>query len=337
MKRRTLLLGSVLVAAGCAKNGGSPGGDTSTLNVGQVSNSIAFLPFYIAEQKKLFEGVTLGERPRLGTGAKVAAALQSGSIDVAGSVMTDAFNLYKTNDQTRVIGSLVNTYYLDIVAGATMPTAGDTAPVADRIAALKGKKIGITGPGSGTEALVKYLFKKGGMDATKDAELVNLGSDASAALGALSQRRVDALSFPQPVGQLAVAAGAGRLYISVAAGDVPEIKSATHGVILTTQSVLDAKSDAVAAFLRGIAKAEALVHSDATGTGELLSGYQETMKPETVQSLVPILQQEIPESPLPPEEGYTASATFHQATGLITEVPPYSTIVPTTWINSALA
>ncbi len=337
MQRRTLLLaaGSALVAAGCAKNADS-GGDSATLNVGQISNSVAFLPFYVGEQRNFFTGIKLGERPRLGTGAKVAAALQSGSIDVAGAVMTDAFNLYKTNPQARIIGTLVDTYYVDIIAGASVPATGDKAPIADRIAALRGRKIGITGPGSGTEALVKYLFQQGGLDTAKDATLVNLGSDNSAALGALSQKRVDFLSFFQPVGQLAVAAGAGRIYLSPAAGDIPALQHATHGVIITTQSVLDRKGDAVGAFLRGVAKAEALIHGDAAATSQLLAGYQDTMKPETVSALAPILQREIPASPLPQEAGYSASVTFHQQSGLFPAPPGFADMVPVDWVSSAL-
>lgn len=336
MQRRTLLLAAPLILAGCAKKGDSGGGGTATLNVGQISNSVAFLPFYAGEQKNLFTGIKLGERPRLGTGAKVAAALQSGSIDVAGAVMTDAFNLYKTNPQARLIGTLVDTYYVDIIAGASVPATDDKSPLEARIASLKGRKIGITGPGSGTEALVKYLFKQGGLDTTKDATLVNLGSDNSAALGALAQKRVDFLSFFQPVGQLAVAAGAGRIYISPAAGDIPALQHATHGVIITTQSVLDSKSDAVGAFLRGVAAAETLIHSDASATSQLLAGYQDTMKPETVATLAPILQQEIPASPLPQEAGYTASVTFHQQSGLFPTPPSFADMVPIDWITAAL-
>ncbi|BEL04243.1 hypothetical protein Q0Z83_024340 [Actinoplanes sichuanensis] len=340
IRRRTLLLtaGAALATAACADRSSSSS-DPMKLNVGQVSNSVAFLPLAIAESKGYFtaEGLSMGERPRLGNGSKVAAALQSGSIDVAGSVMTDAFNLYQANNGTRLIGALVDTYYVDIIAGATMPTDGDGTPLAARIATLKGKKIGITGPGSGTEALVKYLFVQAGMDATKDATLVNLGSDTSAALGALSQKRVDLLSFPQPVAQLATAAGVGRIYISPADGDVPELKNATHGVIITTQRVIDGKGKAVAAFLRAIAKSQALIHSDAAATGTLLQAYQETMKPETVQVLTPILQQEIPESPLPIQSGYDASVKFHQGTGLVEQAPAFADIVPVEWIESALS
>ena len=122
------------------------------LNVGQISNSVAFFPIFVAENQGYFkaEGLTLGDRPRLGTGAKLAAAVQAGSIDVAGGVMTDAFNLYKINAKTRVVGALVDEYYVDIIAGTGIPSSLDGAPLAERVKALRGKKIGITGPGSGT-------------------------------------------------------------------------------------------------------------------------------------------------------------------------------------------
>nr|MDT0658984.1 ABC transporter substrate-binding protein [Micromonospora sp. DSM 115978] len=327
-----------LLAAGCVKSSDSSETGSMTLNVGQISNSVAFLPLFVAEDKGYFaeEGLTLGERPRLGTGAKLAAALHSGSIDVAGGVMTDVLNLHKTNDQARIIGSLVDTYYVDIIAGNGIPQSTDTAPLADRIKALEGKKIGITGPGSGTEALVNYLLHQVGLDPKRDVTTVNLGSDASAAIGALKQQRVDALSFFQPVGQLVAAAQAGRLYISPARGDVPELKSATHGVVFTTQSVLDDKSEAVAAFLRAIAKAEALIRSDAAAVGELLAKYQPNMDPATVQELVPILQEEVAAGPQPQQAGYDASVSFHLETGLVPAAPGFAEIVPGDWITSAL-
>src|SRR5690606_35975639 len=83
--RRTVLkafAAAPLLAAGCAtRHSTTPPG---VLNVGQISNSVAFFPLFVAERRGYFaaEGVQLGERPRLGTGAKVAAALKGGSIDL---------------------------------------------------------------------------------------------------------------------------------------------------------------------------------------------------------------------------------------------------------------
>lgn len=332
---------TLVAAAGCANSASSApatGADAMTLNVGQISDSVAFFPIFVAEDQGFFEdeGLTLAERPRLGTGAKLAAALESDSIDIAGGVMTDAYNLYQINDEARVIGSLVNEYYVDVIAGEGIPDSLDDAPLDEKVGALEGKAIGITGPGSGTEALVSYLLAQQGLDTATDVTLVNLGADPSAAIGALKAGRVDALSFFQPVGEQAQATGVGRIFISPARGDVPALADAVHGALFTTQEVMDHKPDAAAAFVRGIARAEELISTDAVAAAELLQKYQSTMDPETIELLAPVLQDEIPETPMPTESGYETSATFHQESGLIPDPPVFADMVPVAWIESAL-
>jgi NitT/TauT family transport system substrate-binding protein len=346
-----------MVATGCASNGSTdadaaaPSGATTAaassaapapgsmkLNVGQISNSVAFFPLFVAEDQGYFtdEGLTLGDRPRLGTGAKLAAALQSGGIDVAAGVVTDALNLAKNNDGTRIIGSLVNSYYVDIIVSKDGSWPAADAPIDTRIKALKGKKIGITGPGSGTEALVNYLANQVNLDPKQDLTLVNLGSNASAAVGALKAHRVDALSFFQPIGQQAEATGVGTILISPARGDVPSLEGVTHGIVFTTQSVLDDKGAAVAAFERAIARAEQTIHGDPALVAKLLAKYAPKMNADTVKALVPVLQREIPDNPGLTQQGYDLSVTFHDQTGLIKNAPAFDAIVPTAWIDSAL-
>lgn len=130
-----------ITLSGCAPSESAPAATNDaaaeplTLNVGQISNSVAFFPIFVAESEGLFtaENLTLGaDRPRLGTGAKLAAALQSGSIDVGGGVMTDAFNLYKVNDKARIVGALVNSYYVDIVVGSDFDGPKTSASLEDR-------------------------------------------------------------------------------------------------------------------------------------------------------------------------------------------------------------
>jgi len=338
-----LVAAVALFTTGCADQGGSTepatGADAMTLNVGQISDSAAFFPLYVAEQEGYFtdEGLTLGERPRLGTGAKLAAAVQSDSIDVAAGVMTDAFNLHKINDSARLVGALVNSYYVDVVVSPNIPDSLDDAPLADRVNALKGKNIGITGPGSGTEALIVYLLTQQGISPTEDVTLVNLGADPSAAVGALKAGQVDALAFFQPIGQQAEATDVGRIFISPARGDVPELQNDVHGVVFTTQEVLDRKGPAVAAFVRAIARAEELIGGDPAAVQELLQGYQGTLNPDTVAALVPVLQDEIPTDPTISEDAYQVSADFHEASGLVESPPAFADIVPVDWIDEALA
>ena len=328
-------LGLVLVAAllvgttGCAQRGSTtpPG----VLNVGQISNSIAFFPLFVAEQKGYFteEGVKMGERPRLGTGAKVAAALKSGSIDLGAGVLTDALNLARIDDKGRLVANLVDRYYVDVVVGSSFAGATPSDPLDQRVRALRGKKIGITGPGSGTEALVTYLFARVGMNSRTDCELVNLGSTAASALGALKAGRVDALAFFQPIAQQAAAAGIGTRYISPAAGDVPGLERTAHGVVFTTQRIIDKKPQEVAAFQRALERAQRHIHAaDPTEITAMLTAYLKGIDPKALTELPALMRTEIPETIGFTRTSFDTAIAFHRTTGLVKHLPAYDQIVP---------
>lgn len=326
----TLLCTLLVAASACAdrSSGGSGGGDDMTLNVGQISNSVAFFPLHVAEEEGFFEdeGLTLGERPRLGTGAKLSAALLGGSIDVAAGVMTDPLSLATTAREPKLVANLVNEYYVDVIVGNDFAGAPADADLNTKIEALKGKKIGITGPGSGTEALIVYLFDQVGLDPATDAELVNLGAQASSAIGALKSGQVDALSFFQPIGQAVEAQDVGSIYISPTRGDIPAMAGQTHGVAFTTTQVLENKRAAIEAFTRAIGKAEALIHDDPAKSKELFVAYQDALDPATVDALMPVLEAEVPTEPTFTEEGYQKAADFHTSSGLLEDAPSFEEI-----------
>ncbi len=309
-----------------------------SLKIGQISNSVAFFPIFVAREKGYFadEGLSVNEPTLLGTGAKLAAALVSGSIDVGGGVMTDAFNAAKTKQDVKVVANLVNAYYVDIIVGNNVKVPASGASLMDKIKALKGLKIGITGPGSGTEALVTYLFKLAGMNPATDATLVNLGAQATAVLGALKTGRVDALSFFQPIGQEAEAEKIGSIYISPGRGDVPDMAGEAHGVAMASADALANKKDAVVAYVKAIAKAEQTIHGDSAEVGALLAKYETNMNPATVSALVPVLQKEIPTDPMVSKKSYQVAVDFHQKAGLVASPPAYDSLIATSVISSAL-
>ncbi|MGO4384928.1 ABC transporter substrate-binding protein [Specibacter sp. RAF43] len=302
---------------------------SAVLNVGQISDSVAFFPLYVAEQKGFFtaEKVTLGERPRLGTGAKVAAALKSGSIDLGAGVITDAFNLKSVQKDAVLVSSLVTEYYVDIVVGKTFNGAPAGASLDAKINALLGKKIGITGPGSGTEALLTFLFKKVGKDVQKDATLVNLGAAASAAVGALKAGRVDALSFFQPIGQMVESAGAGSIYISPQRGDIPALNGALHGVVFSYTALANKKAEQIKGFNRAIDKALTFIREDKDGTGALLQTYLKQTDAATLAALMGILPGEMAASHAIDEKAYDTGAQFHLESGLIKTAPDFAGFV----------
>ena len=321
----------VLLAAtvtGCAQHGSTS--KQGTVTVGQVSNSAAFFPIYVAQQKGYFSqaGVKVGTPTILGTGAKVAAAVKSGGVDLGASVFPDILNLAKSGTDSKLVTNLVDKYYIDVVVGKDFNGPDAKAPLNDRIKALKGKKIGITGPGSGTEALLIYLFKKVGLDAKTDAELVNLGGTVSAAVGALKTGRVDALSYAQPAAQIVETGKFGTNYISPVRGDVPGLDDVTQGIVFTTDTTLGKKKKEIAAFQQAVVRGLTYIHSDPDGARKLLGSYLGAAKPATLDALMPLLEKEMPDKAGFPRASFDASITFNVATGEVTDPPSYEDLVP---------
>ena len=299
------------------------------LNVGQISDSIAFFPLYVAEENGYFsdEEVTLGERPRLQTGSRLAAALTSDSIDVAAGVATDAFNLAENDPNALVTGTLVTEYYVDVVVGSDFDGAEQDASIEEKVRSLEGKTIGITGPGSGTEALLIYLFNEVGLDANSDATLVNLDASPSSAIGALENGQIDAFSFFQPAGQMAETSGTGEIYISPQRGDVPSMEEQFHGALFSTQTALEEKPEQIEAFNRAIDSALEFIENDPEEAGSMLGDYLEGADSETVEALVEIIPEEMATSTSIDRDAYDKALNFHLESGLIESELPYEEFV----------
>ena len=314
----------VATSTACASDAGQQG----TLRVGLSSKSPTMLALYAAVQNGYFaeEGVTVAEPTILPSGAKLAAAIVGGSIDVGIGVTPDVVNLAETGKPVKLLGGVYPSYYVDIVVGNGITTPPD-ADLDTKIKALQGKKIGITGPGSGTEALVTFLFVQAGLDAATDAELVSLGSDPSAAINALRSGQVDALSHILSVGQQAEEEGIGRIAVSPGRGDVAALTGALHGVAFTLQPTIDNQRADLVKFLRALQRGMDFVHQDPTGAREILAQQFSGMSPAVLDSVLSIVSANTATSLTVDPHGYDAEARMLSETGLTGTPPPLESIL----------
>ena len=339
----------ILICLAASACGGSTataqGTATSTpntvLKVCQINQSINFFPFYVAQQKGYFSAqhLSIPNPPLLQVGSKVVQGVESGSCDIGNGVITDAFSWSKVDPSARILGSVMNGYIVDIVVSKAFEQAthvSASSSLADKVMALKGKTIGITGPGSGTQALLTYLFRLEGMNAAKDATQVSLGSNNTAALGALKTGRVDALSFFSPIGQAAEAKGTGDILISPVRGDIPGLQGDVHGVFYTKQSTIDAKPQAIAGYIRAINQAETFIKNNPAETKVLLNTYLNLGQSisDAVYTATASVIATTPE--ITPAE-YNVAAQFHLKAGLISKIPPFTNLIATNVISGALA
>jgi NitT/TauT family transport system substrate-binding protein len=336
----TCVNGSQAFAGQIDETLGAMSGDLTTLKVCQLNTSINFFPIYVAQQKGYFvaQGLNIPKPPLLQVGPKLVAALESGQYDLANGVITDAFTWARVSSEARIIGAVLNGYIVDVVVSNQFEQemqVSASSPLADKINALRGKRIGITGPGTGTQALLIYLFRQQGMDASKETIQVSLGSNNKLALTALREGSVDALSFFSPIGQTAEAQGIGDILISPVRGDIPGLKGDVHGVIYTKQSTIDTKQQAILAYIRALNQAELFIKNNPVEARQLLNGYLglgQGISNAVYTATAPV----VATSPVITQASYNVAGQFHVKAGLVSLIPSYNQLVATGTINAAL-
>lgn len=92
------------------------------------------------------------------------------------------------------------------------------------VAELKGKTIGISGPGSSSDMLLRWALNKAGLNPDKDVSLIALGSVANLYAG-VENKRVDSAVLVQPFLKKALDSGLARVVGDWEAMDYPNLVS----------------------------------------------------------------------------------------------------------------
>ena len=155
-------------------------------------NLFYYLPLTIAEQQGYFkdEGLQV-EISDFAGGAKALQALVGGSADVVSGAYEHTINM-------QAKGQMITAFVLQgrapqIVFGVSNKTMPNYKGIAD----LKGKKIGVTAPGSSTNIVANFVLAKGGLKPT-DVSFIGVGT-AAGALSAMRSGQIDAISNLDPV------------------------------------------------------------------------------------------------------------------------------------------
>lgn len=182
------IAGLALVAAGTA-SAQSP--QKVTLGVGGKP-LLYYLPLTIAERKGFFEEEGLAvEINDFGGGAKSLQALVGGSVDVVTGAYEHTIRMQQKGQDVVALTELGR--FPGIVIGVRKDLAGQVKSPAD----FKGKKIGVTAPGSSTALTAQYAMVKNGLKPT-DGAIIGIGGGASG-VAAMKKGEIDVISHLDPV------------------------------------------------------------------------------------------------------------------------------------------
>ena len=162
-----------------------------TLAVGG-KNLLYYLPLTVAEQLGYFkaEGLDVTIVDFAG-GSKALQAVIGGSADVVSGAFEHTINMQFKGQFLRAF--VLQGLAPQIVLGINPKTMPDFKTMAD----LKGKKIGVTAPGSSTNVMVNFVLAKAGLKPS-DVSIVGVGA-GNGAVAAMRSGQIDAISNLDPV------------------------------------------------------------------------------------------------------------------------------------------
>jgi NitT/TauT family transport system substrate-binding protein len=310
--------------------GPTAGQDRPRVGVLKLTSSA---PIFVGVDKGFFK--EFGVEPELvyfQAAAPIATALAAGQIDVAATGLTAAtYNIVLGGEKLWIVAD----------KGREWPDHRLTAIVVHRdlheagvrtVAALKGRRIGVTQLGSTFHYQLGNILEKEGMT-LKDVTIVPLQAMA-AALEALKGKQVDAVVLPQPFPGRAEADGFGR--IIAWGGDLFPWQIAT---VFYSRTFAADRARAVA-FMKGYVKASRYYH-DAVLAGKPGAAYDEVVAVTAryTGAPVPVIKLGFPYQDRNGRlwvEDIGRQMTWWQRHGFIKATIPLKDIVDTSFVEAAV-
>ena len=218
------------------------------------AQNLTSLAFIVGQQKGYYQDEGLDIQFILMSPPVATLALIGGDIDVS-TASGGAFNSAVRGAPLRF---LFHSYYRGLYWLYTRPEIRD-------VAGLKGKKIGLSGIGSGPYYLVAELLKRNGLVGAKDVTILVTGAQSSS-FGALTSGAVDATSLSPPFMFKAQDAGFRQL-VAFVNEDFVELQSA----VVVKESLLQSDRPLVEKFLRATLKGFLYSRDNRAGTIPIVS------------------------------------------------------------------
>lgn len=273
--------GATVTVLASACGGSSPStatGDTSlkqTVVIRTVSQPLAyFAPMFVAADQGFARQNKLDVQfVALQAGSQDAPAVFNGTLDVTDCTFDVIQNLRDQGKNIMGFYNLMDHVTLDlVVASKVLQGTGvtPTSPLADRYKTLKGRKLGISTPGSPSEIFLRVMLKGAGLDPDKDVTLVRVGSIAGL-FAALKSGQIDGYILSPPSPQQAESAGVGTILVRNTRGEDPSIAKLSYVNLCAAQDYIKQNPAVIRAWAKSIQQANDWMRTHPDETVAILS------------------------------------------------------------------
>ena len=232
-------------------------------------NLLYYLPLTIAEGQGYFkaEGLDITIADFAG-GSRALQALVGGSADIVSGAFEHTINMQVKGQRLRAFA--LQGRAPQIVLGVNPKTMPNFKSVAE----LKGKKLGVTAPGSSTNILANFVLGKVGLK-PGDVSIIGVGT-GSGAVAAMRTGQIDAISNLDPVITLLTRSGDLKIVSDtriVAEADRVFGGPMPAGCLYTQQTFLEKYPQTAQALANALVRADKWVQS--AGAGDIIKAVPE--------------------------------------------------------------
>lgn len=231
--------------------GAASGGKATNVTVAVAGSFMGYATLYVADQAGYFKKHGLNVRMTLASGGpQVLSAVLSGSAQFSTTTLTEAANAKLQGQDVRIVTPQIKASQIECFVQPSLASSlpGLDAPYTQRVAALKGKTIGVTSVGGGVSIFLNYLLAQAHLKPT-DVHQLAIGAQSSAWVAAMENKRLDAMCTGIPIGEEVVSRGFAKPYILPGRGDVPILKGLPETNLVASKSYIDKNPDVVKAFV----------------------------------------------------------------------------------------
>jgi NitT/TauT family transport system substrate-binding protein len=167
----------------------------------------------------------------------------------------------------------------------------------EKVHRMKGLRIGITTPGSGTDDMTRAVLRARGMNPDKDITIQPLVT-AETMLASLERGSSDGFCFTSPIPEYAVSKGWGKIILEPLNGDIPEAANVPYIIMATSPEVIAKKRPMLLAMVRCWTKAMDFVRDKPREASALVRGYFPDMEDGIYNAAFDKYVKGVPTSPL---------------------------------------
>ncbi len=241
-------------------------------------------PLWVGKEKGLFQGQQLDvELLYIATSPTIIQTMLSGEVQLSSS-----------GQEAAMAANLAGADIVIIATGVVRPSFFlYSMPEITRVEQLKGKRLGISRPGSSTDFAMRFLLQKYGLDPKRDVTIVPTGGIPRAPAAMLA-KVIDAALLSPPTTSKARRLGFRQLLDPMSIG-FPFYSAA----VTARKSWLDKYTGVARRFMKAYVAAISVVHTDRNFTMKVIGKYSGEQEPDALEETYNYVVKALPRVPEP--------------------------------------